>query len=102
MSSTHRQAMATVTPNRKGAATRLRIQESFLALLETVPWRKVDIPSIARMSYISPATVYVYHANLDDLALATAERLEAEKVKLPGHLDAVVKLLRFESGKGLV
>lgn len=97
-----REATARATPNRQGLATRIRIQQSLLTLLRTTPWSKIDIPSIAKMSLISPAAVYVYHANLDAIALATVERLEKEGEKVPEHLAAVVNLLRFESDNGLV
>lgn len=85
-----------VVPNKQGAVTRIKIQESLLVLLANKPWREITIIDIARLSDISPAAVYVYHGNLDSLALATADRLDSENTELPPHLALVAALLRFE------
>lgn len=86
-----------VTPNARGLATRRKVQLAFLTLLQTTAWRDMTIVDVAKLAEVSPATVYQYHAHIDDLALATADRLESEKTAFPPHFDRIVTLLRFEN-----
>lgn len=86
----------TYKPGVRGQATARKCQDALLSLLSTTVWREVTVIDIARLTGLSPASVYQYYPHLDALALATADRLSSEGTELPEHLALVAALLRFE------
>ena len=72
-------------PGRRGRATRRRLLDTTLALLETTPYRELRVVDIAREAGTSPATFYQYFADVEAAVLVLAAELaEAGADELSG------------------
>src|SRR4051795_10085190 len=76
-------------PGRRGQATRRRLLESTLAMLEQSSYRDVKVSEIARGASMSPATFYQYFADVESAILLLAEEMALDGVRL---IDVVREL----------
>jgi AcrR family transcriptional regulator len=74
-------------PGRRGRATRQRLLESTMALIESTPWRSIKVIDIAREAGTSPATFYQYFENVEQAILVLAEELAEEAGTLAELVD---------------
>ena len=62
-------------PGRRGRATRQKLLDHTLAMLEHTSYRDLKVVDIARESGTSPATFYQYFADVEAAILASAEEM---------------------------
>ncbi|HUO47198.1 MAG TPA: TetR family transcriptional regulator [Acidimicrobiales bacterium] len=74
-------------PGRRGRATRQRLLESTMALIESTPWRSIKVIDIAREAGTSPATFYQYFENVEQAILVLAQELAEEAGALAELVD---------------
>lgn len=78
-------------PGRRGLATRQRLLEHTLTLIQTTSYRDLKVVDIARESGTSPATFYQYFADAESAVLALSEDLVDEGgTRLIAPLDEAV------------
>lgn len=80
-------------PGRRGLATRRKLIECTIKLLATTPYRDLKVTDITRAAGTSPATLYQYFVDLQDVLLAVAEQTTEEALQL-------VDLIANQSWKG--
>jgi AcrR family transcriptional regulator len=80
-------------PGRRGLATRHKLIECTIKLLATTPYRDLKVTDITRAAGTSPATLYQYFVDLQDVLLAVAEQTTEEALQL-------VDLITNQSWKG--
>jgi AcrR family transcriptional regulator len=61
-------------PGRRGLATRQRLVECTIELLESTPYRDLKVTDITRAAGTSPATFYQYFVDIEAILLAVAEQ----------------------------
>src|SRR4051794_40736338 len=61
-------------PGRRGLATRQRLLECTIELLESTPYRDLKVTDITRAAGTSPATFYQYFVDIEAILLAVAEQ----------------------------
>ncbi|HVX19942.1 MAG TPA: TetR family transcriptional regulator [Acidimicrobiales bacterium] len=64
-------------PGQRGRATRQRLLDATVDLLNTTPWRSVKVIDIARAAGTSPATFYQYFENVEQAIGVLAEQMVA-------------------------
>jgi AcrR family transcriptional regulator len=69
-------------PGRRGLATRGKLIDCTIRLLATTPYRDLKITDITRAAGTSPATLYQYFVDLEDLLLAVADRAAEDALAL--------------------
>src|SRR3954451_3721096 len=69
-------------PGRRGLATRRKLIDCTIKLLATTPYRDLKITDITRAAGTSPATLYQYFVDLEDLLLAVADRAAEDALQL--------------------
>lgn len=75
---------------RRGQATRRRLLDVALAMLDTTPYRELRVVDIAREAGTSPATFYQYFADVESAVLVLAAELaEAGATELSGLVTEV-------------
>ena len=80
-------------PGRRGLATRRKLIDCTIQLLATTPYRDLKVTDITRAAGTSPATLYQYFVDLQDVLLAVAEQTTEEARQL-------VDLITNQSWKG--
>ena len=80
-------------PGRRGLATRRKLIDCTIELLATTPYRDLKVTDITRAAGTSPATLYQYFVDLEDVLLAVAEQTSEEALQLVG-------LIKNRSWKG--
>jgi AcrR family transcriptional regulator len=65
-------------PGRRGLATRQRLLECTIDLLESTPYRDLKVTDITRAAGTSPATFYQYFVDIEAILLAVAEQTVEE------------------------
>jgi AcrR family transcriptional regulator len=80
-------------PGRRGLATRRKLIDCTIKLLATTPYRDLKITDITRAAVTSPATLYQYFVDLEDILLAVADRSIEDSLQL-------VDLITDRSWKG--
>jgi AcrR family transcriptional regulator len=80
-------------PGRRGLATRRKLIDCTIELLATTPYRDLKVTDITRAAGTSPATLYQYFVDLEDVLLAVAEQTSDEALQLVG-------LIKNRSWKG--
>src|SRR5436305_11442092 len=80
-------------PGRRGLATRRKLIDCTIKLLATTPYRDLKVTDITRAAGTSPATLYQYFVDLEDVLLAVAEQTSDEALQL-------VSLIKNRSWKG--
>lgn len=68
-------------PGRRGRATRRRLLDCSVEMLETTSYRDVKVVDIAREAGTSPATFYQYFPDVEAAMLVLAEEMVAEGVE---------------------
>lgn len=71
-------------PGRRGLATRQRLIECTIDLLESTPYRDLKITDITRNAGTSPATFYQYFVDIEAILLAVAEQAVEDGRALAG------------------
>ena len=74
-------------PGRRGLATRRKLIDCTIALLATTPYRDLKVTDITRAAGTSPATLYQYFVDLQDVLLAVAEQTTEEARQLVGLIS---------------
>jgi len=69
-------------PGRRGLATRRKLIDCTIKLLATTPYRDLKITDITRAAGTSPATLYQYFVDLEDVLLAVADHAIEEALQL--------------------
>ena len=69
-------------PGRRGLATRRKLIDCTIKLLATTPYRDLKVTDITRAAGTSPATLYQYFVDLQDVLLAVAEQTTEEARQL--------------------
>jgi AcrR family transcriptional regulator len=69
-------------PGRRGLATRRKLIDCTIKLLATTPYRDLKVTDITRAAGTSPATLYQYFIDLEDVLLAVAEQTAQEALQL--------------------
>jgi len=69
-------------PGRRGLATRRKLIDCTIKLLATTPYRDLKITDITRAAGTSPATLYQYFVDLEDVLLAVADQAIDEALQL--------------------
>jgi AcrR family transcriptional regulator len=69
-------------PGRRGLATRKKLIECTIALLAKTPYRELKVTDITRAAGTSPATLYQYFVDLEDVLLAVAQQTTEEAMQL--------------------
>jgi AcrR family transcriptional regulator len=69
-------------PGRRGLATRRKLIDCTIKLLATTPYRDLKVTDITRAAGTSPATLYQYFVDLQDVLLAVAEQTTEEALQL--------------------
>jgi len=69
-------------PGRRGLATRRKLIDCTIKLLATTPYRDLKITDITRAAGTSPATLYQYFIDLEDVLLAVADQAIDEALQL--------------------
>src|SRR3954469_5859284 len=69
-------------PGRRGLATRRKLIDCTIKLLATTPYRDLKITDITRAAGTSPATLYQYFVDLEDVLLAVADQAIEEALQL--------------------
>ena len=69
-------------PGRRGLATRQRLLECTIDLLESTPYRDLKVTDITRAAGTSPATFYQYFVDIEAILLAVAEQTVDEGRRL--------------------
>src|SRR5881398_197099 len=69
-------------PGRRGLATRQRLLECTVELLASTPYRDLKVTDITRAAGTSPATLYQYFVDLEDVLLAVADHAFQEALQL--------------------
>jgi len=69
-------------PGRRGLATRRKLIDCTIKLLATTPYRDLKITDITRAAGTSPATLYQYFVDLEDVLLAVAQQVSEEALQL--------------------
>ena len=69
-------------PGRRGLATRRKLIDCTIQLLATTPYRDLKVTDITRAAGTSPATLYQYFVDLQDVLLAVAEQTTEEALQL--------------------
>ena len=69
-------------PGRRGLATRGKLIDCTIKLLATTPYRDLKVTDITRAAGTSPATLYQYFVDLQDVLLAVAEQTTEEALQL--------------------
>jgi AcrR family transcriptional regulator len=69
-------------PGRRGLATRQKLIDCTIKLLATTPYRDLKITDITRAAGTSPATLYQYFVDLEDVLLAVAQQVSEEALQL--------------------
>lgn len=85
------------TLNRRGESTRDRFLDALAHQLETVPWRRIEVVSLARSIGQSPASFYCYWLSIEAAAVELVARMRESGETLPRHLLLVYRLLEFEA-----
>jgi AcrR family transcriptional regulator len=80
-------------PGRRGLATRRKLIDCTIKLLATTPYRDLKVTDITRAAGTSPATLYQYFIDLEDVLLAVAEQTAQDALQL-------VELIKDRSWKG--
>jgi AcrR family transcriptional regulator len=80
-------------PGRRGLATRRKLIDCTIKLLATTPYRDLKVTDITRAAGTSPATLYQYFIDLEDVLLAVAEQTAEDALQLVG-------LIKDRSWKG--
>lgn len=62
-------------PGRRGQATRRRLLDAALSLLEAQTYREMTVTDIARVAGTSPATFYQYFSDVEEAVLAIATEM---------------------------
>ena len=73
-------------PGRRGLATRRKLIDCTIQLLGTTPYRDLKVTDITRAAGTSPATLYQYFVDLQDVLLAVAEQTAEEALQLVGYI----------------
>lgn len=81
-------------PGRRGRATRQRLLDCTLRMLEHTSYRDLKVVDIAREAGTSPATFYQYFPDVEEAILALAEEMSAE-----GN-ERLVTLVRNRTWRG--
>ena len=74
-------------PGRRGLATRRKLIDCTIALLATTPYRDLKVTDITRAAGTSPATLYQYFVDLQDVLLAVAEQTTEDARQLVGLIS---------------
>src|SRR3954447_3586982 len=69
-------------PGRRGLATRRKLIDCTIKLLATTPYRDLKVTDITRAAGTSPATLYQYFVDLEDVLLAVAQQTTEEARQL--------------------
>src|SRR5580765_3626830 len=69
-------------PGRRGLATRQRLLDCTIELLESTPYRDLKVTDITRAAGTSPATFYQYFVDIEAILLAVAEQTVDEGRRL--------------------
>src|SRR5437588_10874501 len=69
-------------PGRRGLATRRKLIDCTIKLLATTPYRDLKITDITRAAGTSPATLYQYFVDLEDVLLAVAQQASDDALTL--------------------
>jgi len=69
-------------PGRRGLATRQRLLDCTIDLLESTPYRDLKVTDITRAAGTSPATFYQYFVDIEAILLAVAEQTVDEGRRL--------------------
>src|SRR3954452_4788993 len=69
-------------PGRRGLANRRKLIECTITLLATTPYRDLKITDITRAAGTSPATLYQYFVDLEDVLLAVVQQAVEEAREL--------------------
>jgi AcrR family transcriptional regulator len=70
-------------PGRRGRATRQRLLECTIGMLESSTYRDLKVIDIAREAGTSPATFYQYFADVQAAILVLAEEMSRDAARLP-------------------
>lgn len=80
----------------RGRATRERLLDTVSGLVGQVPWRQLSAIDVAREAGKSPATFYLYFAEVEDAVIALAVRLDTAGGRFSERLRMILGLLEFE------
>jgi AcrR family transcriptional regulator len=84
-------------PGRRGQATRRRLLDSTLEMLEQSSYRDLKVSDIARAASMSPATFYQYFADAESAILVLAEEMALDG----GRLVDIVRELPWRGDAGV-
>jgi AcrR family transcriptional regulator len=69
-------------PGRRGLATRQKLIDCTIKLLASTPYRDLKVTDITRAAGTSPATLYQYFVDIEDILLAVAQQAAEEALQL--------------------
>jgi AcrR family transcriptional regulator len=75
-------------PGRRGLATRQRLLDCTVDLLESTPYRDLKVTDITRAAGTSPATFYQYFVDIEAIMLAVADQTVEEGRRLADFITA--------------
>ncbi len=74
-------------PGKRGLATRQRLVDCTIDLLESTPYRDLKVTDITRAAGTSPATFYQYFVDIEGILLAVAEQAVEDGRRLAGLIS---------------